>query len=462
MSYRRVVCAVSVIVALGGAAPGCTVGSHPPPAFDTSIPADTGRVDAASDTNPSNDSGFDVGPPRPDVGPIDAFLTADAACESATSEATLTRSPADIIWVIDNSSSMRTAIDAVRTGINGFAAQLVASDLDYRMIMLALRRSNFTCTTSTDCASHAGLTVCDAGYCVPTGRYPICVPEPLAGPNCADGPNFFQLEVDIKSTKPVEQILGTLAQSAGYTSGSDGGPPWRDLLRPGATRTFVLVSDDNSRTCAHPVGTCLATDPPLTELSLEDFPGGGDPFNSTTLGPGILDPSYGGLFDGYTFDAVYGYGSDTDPSVLCTFPDGSHPSSPGYTYTTLVQHTGGVRAQICDGAAAFPPFFDAIAASVVHGAPIECTVTIPPAPVGMTFQAGRVNVIIRTTTDQTYIPHVTDVAHCGATRGGWYYDDNGTPMNIVLCPTSCDDARGQVVGPGTGLDVQFGCQSILM
>jgi hypothetical protein len=397
---------------------------------------DTATVDAAIDAN-THDGGSDVGRDAP---PVDAFFTADAACEFASSTATLTRAPVDIIWVIDNSGSMAPAITAIQDGINGFAAQLVSSDLDYRMIVLSLRTAR-------------------------SGRFPVCFPEPLAGPACADNPpNFYQIEIDIKSTKPIEQILGTLAQSAGYTMGTaDGGPPWHDLLRPGATRTFVLVSDDNARTCAIPgSGTCAAGDPPITQTSLEDFPGGGDPFNSSTLGPGILDPSYGGLFDGYTFNAIYGYGSDTDPTVRCVPPSGpstTFPASAGPTYTFLVERTGGVRAPICDPAADFPMFFDAIAASVVHGAPIECNVTIPPPPAGMTFSADRVNVIMNVGGASTYFGHVVDVAHCDATRGGWYYDDNTAPTTILLCPASCDTAQS-MIGPSDSLDVQFGCVTI--
>lgn len=417
---------------------GCTAGPVRIPIFDTGPYLDGGPMDANTDAPAPADVGPDMGRDAP---LSDGGLSPDAACESRTSPATLTRLPADIIWVIDNSGSMAPAITAIQSGINGFATQLVGSDLDYRIIVLSLRTAR-------------------------SGRFPVCFPEPLAGPGCADNaPNFYQVEVDIKSTKPIEQILGTLAQSAGYTMGTaDGGGPWRDLLRPGATRTFVLVSDDNARTCALGPGACAAGDPVITETSLEDFPGGGDPFNSSTLGPGILDPSYMGLFDGYTFDAIYGYGSETDPTARCVPPSGASatfPASSGPTYTALVERTHGVRAPICDPAADFPMFFDAIAASVVRGSPIECTVDIPPPPAGMTFQAGRVNVVIRGASSSV-VGYVHDVSACDATRGGWYYDDLASPTQIILCPTSCTDARATVVGPTDGLDVQFGCQSILI
>ncbi len=421
---------------------GCTVGAVRPPMFDTGSLHDVGPMDAFVPADVGPDMGRDA--PRSDVG-----LSPDAACESATSAATLVRLPADIIWVVDNSASMAPAIDAVQAGLNGFAAQLVASDLDYRMILLSLR------------TIPSGLT----------GRHPLCVPEPLAGPACADGSRFFQVEMDVRSTMPLEQILGTLAQSAGYTEAEGpfaspagyGAPPWRSLLRPEATRTFVMVADDNQRTCGPGLTACpQPSDPPFTATSLEDFPGGGNPFSSRTLGPGILDASYAGLFDGYTFDAIYGYGSDTDPSVRCTYPGGTQPPASGTTYTTLVARTGGVRAQICDGAAAFGPFFDAIAASVVRGAPIACTVEIPPPPTGMTFQMGRVNVVVRGTSGDTVVGYVRDPSSCDPTRGGWYYDSFTSPTHIVLCPSSCTAAQAEVTGPSTGLDVQFGCESIVI
>jgi hypothetical protein len=420
---------LAVGAGLGGA--GCTSRSGTIP-----IPDGGPSVDMGSGDTGLNDAGpGDMGSGFPDVYVPDVGLSPDAACDFATSSATLTRVPADIIWIVDNSGSMMPAIDAIRTGINGFADQLVRSDLDYRMIMLSAR----------------------------TGMYSICVPEPLAGPSCADGARFFQTDVSIRSTQPIEQVIGTLAQSTGYAMGdSRGGAPWLNLLRDGATRTFVMVTDDNQRTCDTTTG-CQAGDPPLTVTSLEDFPGGGNPYNTSVLGPGILDPSYMGRFDGYTFDAIYGWGSDTDPTARCTYPGGTQPPSAGPTYTALVTRTGGVRAQICDGAAAFGPFFDAIAASVIRGAPVNCDIDIPAPPPGRTFTPGRVNVIVRSPTSSDYVGHVPmdSMSNCDPTRGGWYYDNGTTPTQIRLCPASCDHARAVVTGgTDSGIDVQFGCASV--
>src|SRR5262249_38031668 len=144
-------------------------------------------------------------------------------------------------------------------------------------------------------------------------RYPICIPPPLSGDNaCGDGMRFFHSTVDIRSTQPLEQLLGTLGQTAGYTaSDARGGPPWANHLRPQASKTIVVVTDDNAR---------------LSATDFETFPGGKNPFNSLTLPPGILDPSWTGLFDGYLFSGIYGWGNAADPSVRCTYPDQSMPA----------------------------------------------------------------------------------------------------------------------------------------
>lgn len=424
--------------ALLSALAGCTTGPRPHDSGPL-IDFDGSGIDAGGhDAGP----GFDGGGPR-DSGPVDApvMLDPDAACASTSAEVTVERLPVDIIWVLDNSSSMAPAIDQVRMGLNAFAEQIYASGLDYRVILLSLR-----------------------GTTAPTGRYAICVPPPLAGAGCADGPNFFHVDVDIRSTQPIEQFLGTLGQTPGYVeTDAIGSAPWRSLLRDGATKTIVVVTDDNARTCVRNGGTaCASSDPPVTETSLEDFPGGGNPFNSRTLGPGIRTAAYGTLFEGYTFDAIYGWGSETDPSVTCMFSDGSEPSSPGYTYTTLVARTGGVRAQICDGPAAWGPFFDAVATSVVRSSRIACDLALPPPPDGSVLDPRRVNVQVRGASGTTTLPYTGSESACDPARGGWYYDDATTPSRVILCPSSCDFARSETATTSGGLDVVFGCASILI
>ena len=57
---------------------------------------------------------------------------------------------------------------------------------------------------------------------------------------------------------------------------------------------------------------------------------------------------------------------------------------------------------------------------------------------------------------------VANAAACGP-AGGWYYDNDAAPTQVLLCPASCDFAQSSV-GPGkTGrIEVLFGCATIVM
>jgi hypothetical protein len=331
--------------------------------------------------------------------------------------------------MVDNSSSMAPAIAEVQAGLNTFASLIGQKSLDYRVIMLSLR-------SKTSPVQINGST-----------RYPVCIPPPLAGDaNCGNGPQFFQSSVDIRSTQPLEQFLGTLAQTAGYMEGEErGGEPWAGFLRKDATKTIVVVTDDNAR---------------LTVADFEHFAGGKNPFNSLTLPPGILEPSWNGLFNGYIFSGIYGWGSAVDPAITCEYPDTTSPPSSGPTYTELVTKTGGVRAKICDGQAAWQPFFDAVAKAVVDTAKLACELDIPEPSMGM-IDYGKVNVKLASNDVGELLVFVGDASKCTAT-GGWYYDNPVKPEKVILCPASCDAAQ-DAVGPGKqgSIQVLFGCETIV-
>ncbi len=408
---------------------GCTMGTGPV------VPDPDGGA-VFLDAGP-RDSG-----PLPDRGP----LSSDAACALGTSTATVEPSPVDIIWVIDNSVTMEDSIRQVQAGLNDFAELIASRDLDYRVIMLSRRGVGRTDQEIS------------GSY-----RYQVCIPEPLAGDaNCGDNPGlFYHVDVDIKSTQLIEQLLGTLAQTEGYRDNeARGSAPWAHLLRPEATKTIVVVTDDNARTCERrDIGSieCQDTDPALTATSLENFPGGGNPFNSNELGPGLLRPTYGSMFEGYTFAGIYGWGSETNPDTRCQYANDDYPVAAGHTYTTLVQRTNGVRAQICDAAAAWGPFFSAIASAVVRTARPSCVVDIPEPPAGLIFQHDRINVFIDVGFGPLRIARVAEASACDA-RGGWYYDNELVPTSVTLCPATCGSVQ---TAEAPRVDVEFGCQSDL-
>jgi hypothetical protein len=384
-------------------------------------------ADAASDAGTSSggnlgDAGLDV----PD--PPDVVLEPDAACAKETASSKLEYLPVDIIWMVDNSVSMQPAIDQVTQGLNDFAQLIASKNLDYKVIMLSLRSQTNPVT-------------------LPAGtRYGVCIPPPLAGDaSCGNSARFFQSSIDIRSTQPLEQFLGTLAQTNGYKQGQErGGEPWQQELRPSATRTIVVVTDDNAR---------------LSAYDFESFSGGTNPFNSLTLPPGILDPSWNGIFSGYVFSGIYGWGSETDPGTKCTYPGGAQPPSSGATYTQLVKKTGGVRAQLCAGAAAWGPFFDAVAQAVAQSSKLSCTLGLPTPSQG-TLDPKLVNVSVVTSSGVSTLSKVASAVDCGQ-QGGWYYDDDQNPTELSLCPASCDQAQQAGATGDVDIQVLFGCETII-
>ncbi len=373
----------------------------------------------------SDDSPFQLG----DAG-ADAPFDPDGACVTAAQVADPKPLPVDIIWMIDNSSSMAPAVAEVNAGINAFATLIAGKSLDYRVIMLSLR-------SKTSPIQVGGST-----------RYPICVPPPLSGDtDCGNGPRFFHSSIDFRSTQTFEQFLGTLGQTSGFMQGQSlGGEPWQGWLRPDATKTILVVTDDNAR---------------LTAQEFETFSGGPNPFNSTTLPPGILDPVWKGMFDGYIFGGVYGWGDPKNPSVRCTYPNNSLATSGGSTYTTLVTKTGGPRAKICDGASAWGPFFNDVATAVLANAKIACEMPIPDPGGGQQVDPTKVNV---TLDDNGVVTNLTKTAGKGTCDSSmsWYFDDDTAPTKVILCPTACANAQSIVGANKKGaVRVLFGCASVV-
>jgi hypothetical protein len=122
--------------------------------------------------------------------------------------------------------------------------------------------------------------------------------------------------------------------------------------------------------------------------------------------------------------------------------------------------TGGVRAQICSGAAAWGPFFNDVAQAVTQNTKLSCSLTLPAPSVG-TLDPNKVNVGIVTTSGSNTLPKVANAAACGG-GGGWHYDSDSAPTKVVLCPASC--AAAEQAGIKTGgveIAVQFGCTTVV-
>jgi len=297
--------------------------------------------------------------------------------------------PADIIWFVDQSGSMDQETQYVQAKINDFANQIGQTAIDYHVVMIAAT----------------------------SGSNSICVPPPLSGGSCGNGPRFRLVNQHIESNDGLNHVIGTYNQ-------------YQDFLRPDAVKHFVAVTDDN------------ATDSPINSAQA---------FTNALAG---LQPA--GMFAKWQFHAVYAYG--TVPFVGCFGPFGTG-AAVGVVYANLVQQTGGAQGEICVDN--WQSVFNAITTAVVVGSKVSCEYAIPDPGNGQTLDPNQVNV--------DYLPggnppaqpiyRVNGPADCtaGSGQGGWYYDNNTTPTKIILCPDTCTAVQSD---PAAKIDVKFGCESI--
>ncbi len=117
--------------------------------------------------------------------------------------------PVDIVWVIDQSGSMGGEISSVRANMNLFASYISKAKADYRVILVASRYYD-------------------------KDKHQICIPQPLAGPNCADSARFKQIDQHVDSHDALARIIqhiGTIEKH----------------MRKGSVRRFVAVTDDDAK-----------------------------------------------------------------------------------------------------------------------------------------------------------------------------------------------------------------------
>ena len=139
----------------------------------------------------------------------------DEVCAQSTVAAQTVALPADIIWAVDQSTSMGEETAHVQAKINHFASLIHATTIDFRVVMIA----------ST------------------TGQNPICVPPPLADGACGDHDRFRLVDTHVDSHDALTKIVDEL-------------PSYADFLRPNAVKHFVVVSDDDAITAR--IGNALA------------------------------------------------------------------------------------------------------------------------------------------------------------------------------------------------------------
>ncbi len=384
----------------------------------------------------------------------DATAPAEDACAEVEAEATLELRPVDIIFVIDNSSSMDDEIIEVQDRINNdFATIIGASGIDFRVIMVA----------------RYGLVASDIGG----SDNPICIRAPLGAGDCADpnntplvnnAPRFFHYSADIESRDSLCKLLGgyTRPDELADTAGELGTRPfawtplapngWSEWVRPEAFKTFVEITDDDVSCNKYGFnfddgnsiagGTQVATD-----------------FDAALL---ALDPAQFGTAANrnYNFFSIVAMSENTPPTdpwpftaPIQTSNCSPGSSGPGTGYQGLSILTEALRWPTCRNGD-FNAVFQAIAQGIIDNTQVACEFDIPTPDAGI-IDPSKVQVQYTpggTGTPVLYSP-VADQAAC-ATSDGFYFDDPMAPTKIFLCPTTCTTVQAD---PDAKINVLFGC-----
>lgn len=333
----------------------------------------------------------------------------DSACADTAAEATRVSVPVDIIIVIDSSGSMAGEIAAVQRNINANLASILdAAGVDYRVILI--------------------------------GAYPaICIEAPLSGiASCTSGrpstptsgPRFFHYARTVGSTNSLSLILSTY-NTTDTNNIAVGG--WSSLLRPGAARAFLEISDDDASGNAW-----MNFDRDLLALSAEHF-GTAEERN-------------------YTFHSIVGMAANvpataawppTEPRQTGQCSPGS--VNPGPDYQELSILTGGLRFPLCNNDS-FDVIFQQLADDVIRGVSLGCSFEPTRPPGGESPDFERVVVIYDgSTVAPRSLIRVADEAAC--TGGGDFYVADDL---IQLCPDTCSVVEAD--GEGGALSVHVACE----
>jgi hypothetical protein len=310
----------------------------------------------------------------------------DAACQALSMEAENEVLPADIIIAIDNSGSMDEEAVWVQQNMNGFSQQIVAAKVDVRVILLS-------------------------SY--PGNENGVCVDPPLGAGGCpttdSKPPSFLHLNQEVSSHDALEQFVSAY-------------PQYRSMLRPNATKHFVVVTDDESDvTAANFTRDILARDP--------------------------------AVFANFKFHGIFSYTEGNNDHC-----DGLSAGE-GKIYKQLVQQTGGVSGDLC--LQNFKPVFDQLGKAVIGGSKLACEWKIPPPPAGKTFVPNQTNVSYGVGPGRRPIPNVDSPSACASVPDGWawFYDDNVRPTKISVCPKACTTIQSDATAR---IDISFGCPTVIV
>ncbi len=327
---------------------------------------------------------------------VSTMVTEECASTEVTATDVTMVQPADIIFAIDTSQSMTEEIAFVQTYMNQFSQQIIDSGIDVHVILVG--------NPQPDAAAQP---MQNGGGLRGGANQGICIGAPLGSGTCPADENlpvFAHVTSSVGSNDVLNVIVDTY-------------PQWQQHLRPEASKSFVVVSDDD------------ATDAPNNSAA------------TFTTALQALDPT---MFAEWTFSGIFcGLECEASAAIGAVFQD-------------LVAQTDGVQGELCEQD--FQPVFDRLAEQIITAAgnQIACEWELPPAPVDQTFSVDLVEVT-RTTPAAGAVPftRVASIDECGLSS--WYFDDPLNPTKILACPETCEAMQEE---DGGSIDVSFSCELI--
>jgi hypothetical protein len=311
----------------------------------------------------------------------------DAACQAVSVQADNKAQPADIVFAIDNSGSMDEEAVWVQQHMNAFSQLIIAAKIDVHVVLISA---------------------------YPGDENGICIDPPLGSGGCptkdTNLPSFLHLNQEVSSHDALERMVSDYAQ-------------YRSALRAGATKHFVVVTDDESEV----------------------------PAATFTRDLVALDPA---SLTGFKFHGIF------------SFTEGNNDHCDGFSagegkiYKELVAQTSGVSGDLC--LQDFKPVFDRLARAVVGGSKLACEWQIPPPPAGKTFTPSQTNITYGGGGQPSrQIPYVDSASACANAKDGWawFYDDNVRPTKITVCPQACTAIQGNATAK---IDIYFGCPTVIV
>lgn len=117
---------------------------------------------------------------------------------------------------------------------------------------------------------------------------------------------------------------------------------------------------------------------------------------------------------------------------------------------------GGTSFNVGSGATAQEALVQAL--EKVRTGVLGCEYTLPLPPAGegvLDLESVEVRFTPGANDPEVAIRKVDGKEACGATSGGYYYDDPTNPTRVVLCPASCTTVQGATAA--AKVDLHFGC-----